>query len=90
MGCSSRGFDGYLVHLLHGQNNPRIISDLPGLFDSENGGIYIHRNVGNYIPNEKTGCARRRTTGPFEKSEFQGNVWPDTLMKAIERQDKQK
>lgn len=46
--------------------------------------------VGNYTPNEKTGCARRRRIGPFEKSELQRNVWQDTVMKAIERQDKQK
>jgi len=49
--CSSRGFYGFLVHFLRGQNNPRNISILPGLPDSENGGNYIRRNVGNYTPN---------------------------------------
>jgi hypothetical protein len=30
------------------------------------------------------------TIGPFEKSELQGNVWQDIVMKAISRQEKDK
>jgi hypothetical protein len=36
---------------------------------------------------EKT---RRRTIGPFEKSELQGNVWQDIVMKFIKRRDRHK
>ena len=90
MECSSCGLDGFLVHFLRRQNNPRSISVLLGLPDTENGGTSIRRKVGDYTPNGKTGCARRRRIDPFEKSEIQRNVWQDTLMTAIKRQDKHK
>jgi len=64
---------------------PRNISVLLGLPDPENGGMpgTTHRTKRRGVPNG-VGFAI------FEKSELQGNVWQDTVMAAINRQDRHK